>query len=147
MPGGGLMAVPAREGIEGDFTREEKRAESSFLHPGDERVHGGGGTRAALAEQAPEAGVIGNADCLVLSCRQLSSLADRSSMLENSPRLAMGICRARGAQILEVRADRTATAVATHGAPLQLQMEEITDRARGMLDRQEAGPLLAERVQ
>ena len=90
---------------------------------------------ADLSHQAPSAsGGSRNGRGLVASCSELATLADVSSLLEKIPRLAMGICPARGSQLLEIAADGAAAVLAAHGASLQTEPQRDPGHARWTFD-------------
>jgi transcriptional regulator with PAS, ATPase and Fis domain len=76
----------------------------------------------------------------VAGAADLGTHADESSLLEWIPRLAMGICAARGAQVLEIAADGSATIVAAHGLPFHMDPDTRPHPAQWTVDLQ---PIIA----
>jgi transcriptional regulator with PAS, ATPase and Fis domain len=87
-----------------------------------------------LVQHSPPNGATRNGHGLVAGCRKLTSLAGTSNLLETIPSIAMSVCAARGAELLEVCADGVARVVAAHGVPLQTELERITRQARSTLE-------------
>jgi sigma-54 dependent transcriptional regulator, acetoin dehydrogenase operon transcriptional activator AcoR len=63
-----------------------------------------------------------------------SGAVDENRLLEWIARLAMGLCSARGAQLLKVAADGSATVVAAHGLPFQVESDVRQGPARYAID-------------
>jgi transcriptional regulator with PAS, ATPase and Fis domain len=85
-------------------------------------------------EQPPANGATRSGRGLFASCREIAALADIRSVLQTIPRLAMGVCPARGAQLLEIAADGSGAVLAAHGLSLRTEPDSSARPARWTLD-------------
>ena len=88
----------------------------------------------ALSTNSPAGGALRNGQGLVAGCRKLTALAGTSNLLESIPSIALSICAARGAELLEVSADAGLRVLAAHGVPLQTGMDRLALLARSALE-------------
>jgi transcriptional regulator with PAS, ATPase and Fis domain len=87
-----------------------------------------------LSTHSPTSGAARNGQGLVAGCRKLTSLAGTGNLLESIPSIALSVCAARGAELLEVSADGALRVLAAHGVPLHTGMDRLALQARSALE-------------
>ncbi|MFL5311051.1 MAG: sigma-54 interaction domain-containing protein [Myxococcales bacterium] len=80
--------------------------------------------------QPPANAALRNGHGLVAACRKLTALAGTSNLLETMPAVAMNVCAARGAQLLEVSPEGATKVVSAHGLRFETEPERIRLHAR-----------------
>src|SRR4051812_31352296 len=93
-------------------------AASAAAGVGRERAGGGAPSARSLAVAGPDS----------------AAQVNESRLLEWIPQLALGLCSARGAQLLKVAADGSATVAAAHGLPFRAEPEARQGAARFVID-------------
>jgi DNA-binding NtrC family response regulator len=104
------------------------RAEPPYLACDDDSACGG--TRPCV----PGEGDTRDKRALTAACLELSTLTDTASVLASIPRLALLLCPARGAQLLEITAAGTSTVLAATGLPFVTPASQVSRHARSTLN-------------
>ena len=90
----------------------------------------------ASASARPLVAAEGNARdkrALTAACVELSTLTDTASVLASIPRLALLLCPARGAQLLEITPAGTSNVLAATGVPFVAPPSQVNRHARSTL--------------
>jgi sigma-54 dependent transcriptional regulator, acetoin dehydrogenase operon transcriptional activator AcoR len=104
------------------------RAEAPYLPDEDDSVSGL--TRAGILSE----GGTRDKRALTAACLELSTFSDPASVLASIPRLALLICPARGAQLLEITAAGTSAVLAARGLPFVTPPSQVSRHAGSTLN-------------
>jgi len=124
------FVVREADSADGELSREKVREENASAHVLDGSARAGMGP---LSAHSLTSSATRNGQGLVAGCRKLTALAGTSNLLESIPSIALSVCPARGAELLEVSADGALRVLAADGVPLQTGMDRLALQARSAL--------------